>query len=152
MPYAFGRQAGIQERAPNGTVLIQPTDLLRRMEMQSLLVPVQRVIVAAPHVVVVAELVAVLGAANVHEQGDVGVAFRRIANGRGARVLGRDRYAQSVALVLVFVPVPRDAATFAEAFEPAERIGRDCCDEEGANEDESKDIMACHLGSSGWIT
>ena len=69
---------------------------------------VQLVIVTAEQILVVAELMAVIGAARVHEVGCIGAAFRRVADRPRAFALRVDGDAETIAPILVFEVVARD--------------------------------------------
>lgn len=112
---------------------------MRRTGIQFPLDPVQLVIVAAEQILIVAELMAVLGAARVQEVGAVGAACRRVANRPRAFVLRVDGDAETIARVLVFEVVARDRAALAVAFVAIEGVAHGDCGEERGDEGESED-------------
>lgn len=99
---------------------------------------------------VIAELVAVLSTARVHEVSDVGVAFWWVADGTRAFVLGVDGDAETIARILVFEIIAREIIALAVAFVTIEGIGYGRCGKERGEERESKNAKARHDESSDW--
>ena len=142
--FAVRRQARIEIAAHAGAVLLEAALVVGLVGIQLPLHPVQRVVVAAEQVVVVAELMPVLGAARVQEVRGVGGARRRVADRPRAFVLRVDGDPEPVARVLVFEVVARDGAAGAVAFVPVEGVGQRGGGEERGDEGEAEDAEARH--------
>lgn len=92
----------------------------------------------------------VLSAASVQEVGAVGVAWRWVADGARAFILGVDGDAETIARILVFEIIAREVRALAVAFITIEGIGYGRCGKERSEERESENAKARHDGSSDW--